>query len=160
VDRRPGRAARPRPVRGGLGPLDGGGGRAAGRRGRSADPALILEAPYPDLVATVGAWLARLRLPRALAGPLVLRAGALAGVSLARPRPIDLAPRVGVPVLILHGTDDPIIPPAEVRRLAAAFPRPAAVVEVAGARHGDVFDVGGPELMERIAAFLAGVKTS
>lgn len=138
-------------------------GSAVVLRAAAGDPrirALILEAPYPDLVATVGAWLARLRLPRALAGPLVRRAGTLAGVSLARPRPIDLAPEVRVPALILHGTDDPIIPPAEVRRLAAAFPRPAAVVEVAGARHGDVFDVGGSELIDRIAAFLAEAGTN
>jgi competence protein ComEC len=137
-------------------------GAAVVLRAAAGDPrirALILEAPYPDLVVTVGAWLARLHLPRALAGPLVLRAGTLAGVSLARPRPIDLAPSVRVPTLILHGTDDPIIPPAEAARLAAAFPQPAEVVEVAGARHGDVFDVGGPEVMERIAAFLAEVRT-
>ncbi|HEX8201271.1 MAG TPA: alpha/beta fold hydrolase, partial [Isosphaeraceae bacterium] len=135
-------------------------GAAVVLRAAAGDPrigALILEAPYPDLVATVGAWLARLRLPRALAGPLVLRAGTLAGVSLARPRPIDLAPAVRAPALILHGAADPIIPPAEAARLAAAFSHPVAVVDVAGARHADVFEVGGPEVLGRIAAFLAVV---
>ena len=79
----------------------------------------------------------------------------LAGVPLARPRPIDLAPRVRVPTLIAHGNDDPIAPLADARRLAAAFAGPVEVIEVAGARHADVFDVGGEELAERIAAFLA-----
>ena len=64
-----------------------------------------------------------------------------------------------MPALILHGAADPIIPPAEAGRLAAAFPLPAAVVEVAGARHGDVFEVGGLEVLEHIAAFLAAVRT-
>jgi competence protein ComEC len=116
--------------------------------------ALVLEAPYADLRRAVGAWLARLRLPRLLAGPILRRARRLAGVPLDRPRPIDLAAGVRLPALILHGTDDPVVPLADARRLADAFPDPAELVEVAGARHSDVFDVGGPELAGRIAAFL------
>jgi pimeloyl-ACP methyl ester carboxylesterase len=132
-------------------------GAAIALRAAVEDPriaALILEAPYPDLRAAVGAWLRAVRIPRGLAGPILRRAGRLAGVPLDRPRPLDLAPSVRVPTLILHGTADPIIPPSEARRLADAFPRPATLIEVPGARHSDVFDVGGAELADRIAAFL------
>jgi fermentation-respiration switch protein FrsA (DUF1100 family) len=61
---------------------------------------------------------------------------------------------VRVPTLILHGTDDPVVPLADARRLAEAFRRPALLIDVAGARHVDVIDIGGPELLDRIATFL------
>ena len=117
--------------------------------------AVILEAPYADLRDAVAAWIARMHLPRAFALPILWRAERLAGVSLHEPRPIDVAPRVDRPVLILHGTDDSVVPPADVRRLAGAFPGAVQVIEIDGAKHGDVFDRGGEELIEQIAAWAA-----
>ena len=117
--------------------------------------ALVLEAPYPGPLDH-GRRLAPadLRLPRFFARPILRRAQSLAGVSLEWPRPIDLAPRLGVPTLILHGSADPIVSVERVRRLADAFPKPATVIELAGARHADVFDVGGTAaLADRIAPF-------
>lgn len=115
--------------------------------------AVVLEAPYADLRDAVAAWIARMHLPRAFALPMLWRAERLAGVSLHEPRPIDVAPRVPVPGLILHGTLDPVVPPADVRRLADAFSRDIEVIEIEGAKHGDVFDRGGDALIERIAAW-------
>lgn len=118
---------------------------------------VVLEAPYADLRSAVGAWIARLRLPRWLAGPILWRARHLAGVSLHEPRPIEVAPRVRVPALILHGGADPVVPPEEARRLASAFSGRVEVVEVEGARHNDVFDRGGASLAERVAAWADAV---
>jgi pimeloyl-ACP methyl ester carboxylesterase len=129
--------------------------RAAAGEPRIA--AVVLESPYDDLAAVVAGWLRKLPfLPcrRVLAALIVRRAGRLAGVSLRRPRPVDLARRIGAPALIVHGRDDSLVPPAAVARLAAAFPRPPQVVEVPGAGHSDVIDVGGPELIGRVVAFL------
>jgi competence protein ComEC len=126
-------------------------------RAAADDPrllALVLEAPYLDLKGSVASWLRRARLPRFLAGPILLRARLLADVPLDHPPPITFAPRVRVPALVLHGTDDRVVPPDTVRRLASSLAGPVEVVEIAGARHGDVFDVGGAELAERIVAFL------
>jgi len=50
--------------------------------------------------------------------------------------------RVEAPVLIVHGTDDSIIPIAEGERLAAAQPK-AEFLRVADADHNDLFDVAG-----------------
>ena len=58
---------------------------------------------------------ARMRLPRWLALPILWRAERLAGVSLHEPRPVDVAPRVTVPILLLHGSSDPVAPPASAR---------------------------------------------
>jgi competence protein ComEC len=126
--------------------------RCAAETGRLV--ALVLEAPYDDLRNSVALWLGRRRLPGALAGPMLRHAARLAGASLHRPAPVELAPRVAVPVLVLAGDQDVIAPPAMARRLAAAFPAPAELVVVPGARHADVFDAGGPALADRVAAFL------
>lgn len=128
--------------------------RAAAEERRIA--AVVLESPYDDLAVVVAGWLRRLPLPcrRLLALLIVRRAGRLAGVSLRRPRPLDLARRIGAPALIVHGRDDSLVSPTAVARLAARFPRPPRVIEVAGAGHSDVVDVGGPELIGRVVAFL------
>ena len=136
-------------------------GASTALKAAASDPriaALVLEAPYRDLRSAVAAVLRRLKIPapRPLARLVLLRARSLAGVSLDRPRPVDLAPLVVAPVLIVHGFEDPIAPVAAARDLAAAFPQPAEVVEVAGAGHANVVGIGGGALMDRIGAFLDG----
>ena len=118
--------------------------------------AVVLEAPYIDLGVTLASVLKRKRLPlsRLLARVALRRARNLAGVSLARPRPLDLAARITRPALVVHGTDDTLIPIRDARRLAQAFPRPATFIEVPGAGHGDVVETGGCPLLDRIATFL------
>jgi alpha-beta hydrolase superfamily lysophospholipase len=131
-------------------------GAAIALRAAAADPriaALVLEAPYPDLALTVSAWLRRARLPGVFARPILLRAHTLAGVSLEWPRPVDVAAKTQTPTLIVHGSDDRIVTLERGRRLASAFPRPVDWIEVAGARHSDVFEVGGSALVDRIAEF-------
>ena len=58
------------------------------------------------------------------------------------------------PVLIGHGSDDPLVTSREARRLAAAFPNPTGFIEVPGAGHADVVAIGGDALLERILQFL------
>lgn len=116
--------------------------------------AIVLEAPYADLKRAVRHWLKRWRVPSAMAGPILGRAAALAGVSLSRPRPIDIASRVRIPVMIVHGEGDPVVPSAEVLRLAGAFARSIDRIAIPDARHTDVFDAGGPALADLISAFL------
>ena len=134
-------------------------GASTALRAASTDPrlsALILEAPYRALRPAVAAVLRRLRIPlsHTFAGLILVRAKALAGVALDAPRPTDLAPSVGVPVLILHGEDDWLAPLADARILARAFPKPAEILEVAGAGHANVVGVGGDALMDRVGEFL------
>jgi alpha-beta hydrolase superfamily lysophospholipase len=128
-------------------------------RSAVADPrirALVFEAPYVDLDDAIVAALKGYRVPfaRFLARRISRRAARLAGVSLTRPRPIDLAPEVRVPVLIVHGANDWLIPLAEAKRLAATVTPPAEVVEVPNAGHANAIDVGGVPLIEQIAGFL------
>ncbi len=136
-------------------------GAATALRAAAADrriEALILEAPYADLRWTVAAVLRRVRVPGGLAGLVLRRARWLAGVALDRPRPVDLAPGVAAAVLVVHGADDPIAPPGQVRQLAGLIGRDhgraAERIEVPGAAHANVFGVGGEALADAVVAFL------
>ena len=73
--------------------------------------ALVLESPMVDLEASMAIVLRRRRLPCAklLARLITGRASKLAGVPIHRPRPIDSAPNVACPTLILHGTNDTLV---------------------------------------------------
>jgi competence protein ComEC len=118
--------------------------------------ALVLESTMVDLQEAVATWFRKRRFPAAgfLAWLVVGRAGRLAGTSLATPPAAELASRVSCPALFLHGLEDALVPAAQIRSLARAFPSPADVIEVAGAGHADVVAVGGAPLLEEVMAFL------
>jgi competence protein ComEC len=118
--------------------------------------ALVLESPMVDLDTSVAALLRSRRLPfaRHLAHLITRRAAKLAGVSLSRPRPLELAPRVDCATLIIHGTNDSIVPIDDARRLADALASTPRWFDVPGAGHINVISVGGDELIDHIAAFL------
>jgi alpha-beta hydrolase superfamily lysophospholipase len=82
------------------------------------------------------------------------RAGQIARVPIHAPRPIDSARKISCPTLVLHGTNDTIVTIDEARQLAHSLPAPPSWIEVADARHTDVVDKGGDDLLDRIAAFL------
>ena len=55
-----------------------------------------------------------------------------------------------VPVLIIHGSDDEIIPVAMGRRLFAAANSPKDLYIIPGAHHNDTYVVGGKAYFERL----------
>jgi pimeloyl-ACP methyl ester carboxylesterase len=118
--------------------------------------ALVLESPMVSLDDAMAAWFRKRRapFPRTLARLVTGRASQIAGVSLTRPRPIDLAARVRCPVLVIHGSEDSLVAGCEARRLAEASPRVAEFVEVPGAGHSDVIALGGQSLLREIVRFL------
>ena len=62
--------------------------------------------------------------------------------------------KVKVPVLIVHGSDDEIIPVAMGRRLFAAANSPKDLYIIPGAHHNDTYVVGGQTYFERLKAFI------
>jgi pimeloyl-ACP methyl ester carboxylesterase len=62
------------------------------------------------------------------------------------------APRVTVPVLVVHGTDDEVIPFELGERLSGMFPN-ARLVKLDRARHNDLFLRGGDALAGEIETF-------
>lgn len=62
-----------------------------------------------------------------------------------------------IPVLVVHGSQDRLIPPSMGRELFEGAPEPREWFEVPGADHNDVFLVGGERYFDRLAIFVMGV---
>ena len=68
--------------------------------------------------------------------------------------------RVRAPVLVIHGTDDEVIPVSHGRRLYEAVAAPKQALWVEGAHHDDVPFVGGARYWTALAAFGRQVATA
>jgi fermentation-respiration switch protein FrsA (DUF1100 family) len=60
---------------------------------------------------------------------------------------------VEVPLLVIHGREDDLVPITMGREIFDAGREPKEWLAVAGAGHNDVFWVGGKEYFRRIADF-------
>jgi uncharacterized protein len=63
------------------------------------------------------------------------------------------AAAIAVPVLIIHGTEDEVVPFAMGERLAGAFPQ-ARLVQIPGGQHNDLLTLHAIEVREALAPFL------
>ena len=67
---------------------------------------------------------------------------------------------ISCPVLIVHGTDDELVPFAMSGQLAAVAKGKVTRFDVVGGRHNDIFEVGGLGLLNQIGTFLKSVVNS
>ena len=67
---------------------------------------------------------------------------------------VSKLPRVGCPVLVVHGGRDQIIPVEQGRRLFDAAPEPKRLMIIDGAGHNDLSIVGGEKYMDSLAEFI------
>jgi uncharacterized protein len=78
-----------------------------------------------------------------------------------RPKvPYDNLGKIGgvrAPVMVIHGSEDEIIPVDMARRVFAAAPEPKEIYIIPGSHHNDTYLVGGAEYVKRLRAFLAGI---
>lgn len=70
---------------------------------------------------------------------------------------IEKIKALSVPVLVIHGSHDTIIPPGLGRKLYNAANEPKEFYEIPGADHNDTFFVGGEDYYHRIDRFVAKV---
>jgi fermentation-respiration switch protein FrsA (DUF1100 family) len=105
--------------------------------------ALVLESPFtsiPDMARAVYPFLP--------VWPLVrTRYDNLAKVS-----------RLRMPLLVLHGDRDDVVPFAQGRRVFEAAPEPKRFFAIPGASHNDTYLVGGEAYWRAIAEFLEGLR--
>jgi len=64
-----------------------------------------------------------------------------------------LAPRLTVPLLLVHGAEDPTVPAAHSRRIARAAGQ-AVLLEIPGAGHDPFFGPHAPMALARVAGFV------
>ena len=69
-------------------------------------------------------------------------------------------PGISCPILIIHGIDDDIVPFAMAARIAASAKGNVTRMNVQGAGHNDIFDVGGEKLWLRLGEFLGNLTPS
>lgn len=69
-------------------------------------------------------------------------------------------PRLRMPVLVLHGERDEIVPLAQGRRVYEAAPQPKRFFGIAGAGHNDTYLVGGDAYWRALREFLESLRPS
>jgi len=72
-------------------------------------------------------------------------------------RSIDLIRKIKAPLLVIHGTDDEMIPFEMGRGLFNAAPHPKRFYGIPKAKHTDTFLAGGSEYLKQIEEFLTEV---
>jgi pimeloyl-ACP methyl ester carboxylesterase len=91
-----------------------------------------------------------------LADRALQRAGEIGGFDPQRASPLEAAPRIRSPVLLVHGADDRATSLAHSQRLDAALRAPHRLLTVPGAGHDGV--LAAPGTWETIAAWLARIE--
>lgn len=64
---------------------------------------------------------------------------------------------IHVPVLVIHGSEDPVIPRWHGEKNFAAANEPKTLCMLKGAHHNDCSEVGGPEFQKAFADFIASL---
>ena len=118
--------------------------------------ALVLESVYPTFEAAVGNRVRRVLGPLAppVVAALVAQARPRIGVPADSLRPVDAVRRVGTPVFVLGGAEDPYTPEAETRALFRAAREPKALWVVPGAGHEDLYEAEPEAYRRRVLDFL------
>jgi hypothetical protein len=65
--------------------------------------------------------------------------------------------RLRMPLLVLHGDRDEVVPFAQGRRVFDAAPEPKKFLAIPGASHNDTYVVGGQAYWQALRAFLEGL---
>ena len=133
------------------------GGAAAAFAGPALNAdAVVLEMVFPTFRAAVGNRVRRFTGPLAplLTPALVGQARARIGVPADSLRPVAAVARLGAPVFVIGGAEDPFTPPAETRALYDAAPAPKDLWIVEGGGHEDLLEVAPDAYRQRVVGFL------
>ncbi len=114
-----------------------GSGVSVALAGEDPPDAVVLRSPFTSIAEIAGAWM-----------PF--------GASLVADRWDSMARigKVAVPLLVIAGTRDGIVPITQSRSLFAAAPGPKQMLEIPGADHNDWVLLAGDEVLDAIAAFV------
>ncbi len=105
--------------------------------------ALILESPFASVRE-----MARVALPFLPVGPFLST----------RYDTVEKIKKVRVPLLVLHGDQDEIVPFAQGRKVFEAAPEPKEFYAIRGAHHNDTYIVGGEAYFTALRTFIDRAK--
>jgi len=119
--------------------------------------AVIAEGPYRYFREPISGQLRCRKIP---SFPLSELATALMAVRLGGLSRFDraaLAANLSCPLLVLHGTADPVCPIASARQIATSAPQ-GHIIEIEGAGHGNLADFDEPKYLEAIGLFMTSIR--
>jgi alpha-beta hydrolase superfamily lysophospholipase len=126
--------------------------------GPAVASAVIVEGLYDEMLNAIRNRFRAMGLPPfPLAELLGFWGGVQMGFPAHRHNPSDYAGDVAVPVLMLHGADDPRATREQARRVFDRLGGPKRFVEFPGARHGSLYRVAPERWIEAVEPFLASV---
>jgi fermentation-respiration switch protein FrsA (DUF1100 family) len=70
---------------------------------------------------------------------------------------VEKVARIKVPLLVLHGDRDDVVPYEQGKQVFAAAPNPKEFYTIGGANHNDTYLVGGANYFTRLDSFIDGV---
>jgi pimeloyl-ACP methyl ester carboxylesterase len=132
-----------------------GGASSMGAMAESDDiAALVTDCSFADFAPMARAiWSQVTGLPQSFLAPALWLRERAGGLSIDLVKPVEDMPKlVGRPVLIIHGTNDILVPVVQGRMLHAANPT-AEYWEVEGASHGGSYRQNPRAYVERVAKF-------
>ena len=112
---------------------------AAEMANRFHSQGLILESPFISIAA-----MARVIFPWLPIGPLLIT----------RYDTLDKIKKIKVPVLVLHGNRDEIVPFEHGKAIFAAAPEPKKFFTIVGASHNDTYAIGGETYFRELRLFI------
>ncbi|VAW43181.1 hypothetical protein MNBD_CHLOROFLEXI01-1970 [hydrothermal vent metagenome] len=117
---------------------------------------LVIESSYssfeenlPNIVNTIA------RAPRFLATPILSRVGAETGVSFSEIDSVKTVATLNLPILLIHGERDRLVPVEQGRAIFTAVNQPKTLYIVPGAGHLNIFTIDPDTFTEQMGAFLA-----
>jgi alpha-beta hydrolase superfamily lysophospholipase len=129
--------------------------------GRVDASAVIAEGLYDETLNAIRNRFGSMGLPAfPFAELLGFWGGVQLGVPAHRHNPVDYARAIGLPVLMLHGSDDPRATREQARRVFERLPGPRDFVEFRGVRHQSLYRAAPAPWIDAVGAFLARVAPS
>jgi uncharacterized protein len=119
--------------------------------------ALVVDGAYPRLVRLLASYMRFEKIPGLLTGVLArvtLVVGSLrTRYQIYRANPVDLADRIKVPTLFIHGDLDPFVTPAEVGTVIAQLSGKTELWRVPDAGHREAYSKHPDEYNRRVVAW-------
>ena len=117
---------------------------------------LVLESTYSSFAGNLPNILPSIAHQPSYLTPLVLRRMAsVSALPLANIRAVDTVPTLNLPLLVLHGERDQLVPLAQAQAVFAAANEPKQMVVIPGAGHLNTFAVDPAAYTEQVGRFLA-----
>lgn len=84
---------------------------------------------------------------------VIIRSEHLAHFKASAVSPVDAVSRIRIPLLLLHGIDDPLIRPSYSQQVYERANEPKELWMIPGATHSNTFQVGGDTYQQMVAGF-------